>query len=107
MAKIRKVLMLLENTSAPADHRVWPEAILLRDTGFQVSVISPKGTKDQRESYICIDDIHVYRYRLPVIEHKYIGYIAEYVVALVMTFCLSVKVLFQRGFRCDPCRQPS
>lgn len=98
MAKIRKVLMLVENTSAPADHRVWPEAIVLRDNGFQVSVISPKGIEDQRESSICIDGIYVYRYHLPVIEHKYIGYIVEYVVALLMTFCLSWKVLFQRGF---------
>jgi len=98
MAKIRKVLMLVENTAAPADHRVWPEAILLRDNGYQVSVISPKGTKDQQESYICIDNIHIYRYHLPVIEHKYIGYIAEYAVSLLMTFCLSWKVLFQRGF---------
>jgi glycosyltransferase involved in cell wall biosynthesis len=98
MAKIRKVLMLVENTSAPADHRVWPEAIVLRDNGFQVSVISPKGSEDHRESYICIDDIHVYRYHLPVIEHKYIGYVVEYAVSLVMTFCLSWKVLFQRGF---------
>lgn len=98
MAKIRKVLMLVENTSAPADHRVWPEAIVLRDNGYQVSVISPKGSEDQRESYICIDNIHVYRYHLPVIEHGYIGYIVEYVVSLLMTFCLSWKVLFQRGF---------
>ena len=98
MAKIRKVLMIVENVPAPVDHRVWPEAIVLRDNGFQVSIISPKGTTDQRESYICIDNIHIYRYHVPVIEMNYISYVVEYSVALLMTFCLSLKILFQRGF---------
>ena len=98
MTKKGKVLMLVENCPAPADHRIWPEAILLRDSGYQVSIISPKGTADQRESYTCIDSIHIYRYHLPVIEQKYVGYVVEYGVALFLTFCLSWKVLFQRGF---------
>ena len=98
MTKKGKVLMLVENCPAPADHRIWPEAILLRDSGYQVSIISPKGTTDQRESYTCIDSIHIYRYHLPVIEQKYVGYVVEYGVALFLTFCLSWKVLFQRGF---------
>jgi glycosyltransferase involved in cell wall biosynthesis len=98
MTKVRKVLLLVENCPVPADSRVWPEAIVLRDSGYRVSIISPKGVTDQQESYTCIDDIHIYRYHLPVIEHKYIGYPMEYGVALFMTFCLSVKVLLQRGF---------
>jgi Glycosyl transferases group 1 len=98
MTKMRKVLMLVENCPAPADHRIWPEAMVLRDSGYQVSIISPKGAADQRESYTCIDNIHIYRYHLPVIEQKYVGYVVEYGVALFLTFCLSVKVLFQRGF---------
>ncbi len=98
MAKIQKVLMLVENVPAPADRRVWPEALVLRDHGYQVSIISPKGATNQQESHICIDGIHIYRYHLPAIEKKYIGHILEYSVALLMTFCLSVKVLFQRGF---------
>lgn len=98
MANIRKVLMLVENVPAPADRRVWPEALVLRDHGYQVSIISPKGMTDQREAHVCIDGIHIYRYHLPAIEKKYIGHMLEYSVALLMTFCLSVKVLFQRGF---------
>lgn len=98
MAKIHKVLMLVENVPAPQDLRVWPEAIVLRDQGYQVSIISPKGVTDQRESYTCIDKIHIYRYHLPAIEQKYVGHIIEYSVALLMTFWLSLKVLFERGF---------
>lgn len=98
MPQLYRVLMVVENCPAPQDHRVWPEAKVLRDHGYHVSIISPKGITDQRESYICIDDIHIYRYHLPAIEQKYIGHIVEFSVALLMTFWLSLKVLFQRGF---------
>lgn len=98
MAKTRKILMLVENLPVPPDRRVWPEANTLRDHGFQLSIISPKGASEHRESYICIDGVHIYRYHIPMIEHKYIGYITEYGVALLMTFWLSVKVLFRHGF---------
>lgn len=98
MVKTHRVLMLVENIPAPLDRRVWPEANVLRDNGYQVSIISPKGATDHRESYTCIDNIHIYRYHLPVIEQKYISHIVEYSVALLMTFWLSLKVLFRHGF---------
>lgn len=90
--------MLVENCPVPTDNRVWPEASVLRDSGYQVSIISPKGETDQRETYICIDGIHIYRYHLPTLKQKYISHIVEYSVAMLMTFCLSLRVLFQHGF---------
>ncbi len=98
MSKARKILMLVENLPVPADHRVWTEATTLRDQGFQVSVICPKGSTRYRESYVCIDNISIYRYQLPTTGHKYAAYIAEYGVAVLMTFWLSLKVLFRQGF---------
>jgi glycosyltransferase involved in cell wall biosynthesis len=98
MASVKKVLMLVENQPAPADRRVWPEALALRDHGFQVTIISPKGVGKHREAHVCIDGIHIYRYRLPTPGNKYIAYFAEYGVALIMTFLLSVKVHFRHGF---------
>ena len=65
MAKVKKILMLIENMPAPLDRRVWPEAIALRNHGFQVSIICPKGSTQYQESYICIENIHIYRYQLP------------------------------------------
>jgi glycosyltransferase involved in cell wall biosynthesis len=98
MAKVNKVLMLIENMPAPADRRVWPEAKALRDAGYQVSIICPKGSGQYEESHVSIDGIAIYRYRLPVVRHKYLAYIAEYGMALLMIFLLSFKVLFRRGF---------
>ena len=90
--------MLVENIPVPIDPRVWPEAIALRDHGFQVSIICPKGPTQHRESYICIENIHIYRYQLPTIRSKYIAYVVEYGVAIFMTFWLSFKVLMRHGF---------
>src|SRR5437667_2743515 len=98
MAKVNKILMLIENIPAPMDPRVWPEATALRDHGFQVSIICPKGSTQHREPYICLVNIHIYRYQLPEPGHKYIAYVVEYSLAMLMTFWLSFKVLFRHGF---------
>lgn len=90
--------MLVENNPAPADNRVWAEAIALRHHGFRVCIISPKGSTRDQESHECIDDIHIYRYKLPKTDSRYTSYCMEYAVAMLMTFMLSLKVLFRHGF---------
>jgi len=94
----KKILMLVENVPAPADRRVWNEAMTLRDQGYQISIISPKGTSKHGESYSLIENIHIYRYSLPAIEQKYLAYPVEYSVAMLMTFFLSLKVWRRHGF---------
>ena len=98
MATAHKVLMLVENLPIPPDPRIWAEATTLRDHGFLVSVICPKGSSQHQESYVCIDNIHIYRYKLPVNANKFNSYIAEYGVALLKTFWLSLVVLLRHGF---------
>lgn len=96
MKKIPKVLMIVENLSVPGDPRVWAEAMTLRDAGMLVSIICPKSQK-QRESYVCLESIHIYRYTRP--EGTGIkGYCVEYSFALLLTLLGSFKVLLQRGF---------
>ena len=98
MAKTYKILMLIENASVPLDNRVWAEALALREAGFEVSIIGPKGPSMDREPYICIEGIYIYRYDLPTTTNKYSTYILEYTITMFMMFLLSLKVLFQRGF---------
>ncbi len=93
-----KVLMLVENISVPADPRVWREACTLRRYGLQVSIICPKGKTRDQESYVCLEGIHIYRYRLSTTIEKSSDYIKEYGVAMLMTFLLSLRVLFRHGF---------
>jgi glycosyltransferase involved in cell wall biosynthesis len=98
MGKTNKILMVVENLSVPTDPRVWAEARTLREAGYQVSIICPKGCGRDEESYVCIDDIFIYRYRINVMGNRYTAYSAEYGIALVKTFLLSFKVLFRHGF---------
>jgi glycosyltransferase involved in cell wall biosynthesis len=101
----RSVLILVENLPCPFDRRVWQEARALRDAGYAVSIICPTG-KGCEKTYEVIDDIHIWRYRLPLEGAGAVGYLLEYGIALTRTFALSLKVLFKRGFdvvhACNP-----
>lgn len=97
-AKQNKVLMLVENLSVPADPRVWREACTLTSAGYAVSIICPKGETRDTEAYVCIENIHIYRYALSTTINRSSDYIKEYGVAMLMTFWLSLKVLVRHGF---------
>lgn len=96
--QVQKVLMLIENCSVPLDSRVWASAQTLREQGFQVSIIGPKGTNLDQEPYVCLDGVHIYRYWAPPTHSTCAAYFLEYGIALVMTFFLSLKVLLRHGF---------
>lgn len=98
MQKQIKILMLVENLPVPADPRVWKEATTLHEAGLQVCIICPKGATKQQEPYRCIDGIHIYRYQLPTTANSGGAYLKEYCTALLMTFFLSLKILFRHGF---------
>jgi glycosyltransferase involved in cell wall biosynthesis len=100
-----RVLVLVENLPVPFDRRVWQEACTLRDAGWTVSVICPTG-KGCEQRYEMLDDIAIYRYRLPIEAAGALGYALEYGVALFWSFLLSLRVLMTRGFdvvhACNP-----
>ena len=101
----QRVLILVENLPSPFDRRVWQEATALRDAGRTVSIICPTG-RGYEKRYEEIDGIAIYRYKLPVEASGALGYAIEYGVALTMTFLLSWRVFFGRGFdvihACNP-----
>ena len=105
MSRPRRVLILVENLPSPFDRRVWQEATALRDTGYEVSIICPTG-RGHEARFEVIDGVHIWRYALPVEGAGALGYLAEYSVALISTFFLSLKVLWKRGFdvvhACNP-----
>ncbi len=99
------VCIVVENLPVPFDRRVWQEARTLREAGYRVSVISPKG-KGFEKSYQELEGIEIYRYRLPVEGAGAVGYLAEYAVALAASFRLAVKIYRKTRFRilhaCNP-----
>ena len=98
MRRVHKVLLLIENCSVPMDSRVWAEALTLREHGFHVSIIGPKGANLDQESYVYLDGVHIYRYWSPPNSSKHTAYVIEYGVAMMMTLFLSLKVFLRHGF---------
>jgi glycosyltransferase involved in cell wall biosynthesis len=90
--------MLIENLSFPMDRRMRQEALALRDAGYDVSVICPKGENQDRRSFEVVDGIRVYRYPLLVQASGGLGYLFEYSSALLLTFVLMLGIALTRGF---------
>ena len=89
----------------PFDRRVWSEARTLRDAGWRVTVICPKGV-DARRWHERIDGIEVFRYPLPTTAAGLLAHIAEYGVAIPATLLLSLLARGRRRFdvvhACNP-----
>jgi len=101
----RKVLIIVENMSVPQDFRVWKEARSLREAGYQVAVLCPKG-KGARQTYELLDEIHIYRHPMPEEGNSPAGYVWEYACALFWQFLYSWWIYVRRGFQviqgCNP-----
>lgn len=98
------VCIIVENLPVPLDRRVWKEACALRDAGYRVSVICPKG-KGYSASYESLDGIEIYRHRMWEAS-GILGYFLEYAFALLAEFVLTVKVFIRTRFQilqgCNP-----
>ena len=101
----RKVLIIVENLPVPFDGRVWKEACALRDAGYQVTVLCPRG-KGYAENYELLEGVHVYRHPMPKEGNTPAGYLWEYGWALFWEFLYSWWIFLRRGFHviqgCNP-----
>ncbi len=106
LAKQPSILMIVENLTVPIDRRVWQEATTLRDSGYRVSIICPKGAQ-YTKTYEILDGIHVFRHPLPYEADGALGYALEYSWALFWEFVLSIRAHFKVGFDCiQACNPP-
>lgn len=103
--KPTRVLIIVENLPVPFDRRVWLEATTLREHGYHVSVICPKG-RGFENAFETIDGIDVYRHPLPIEASGGASYILEYGAALFWQTILTLKILLRGGIdiihACNP-----
>lgn len=101
----RKVLIIVENLPVPFDGRVWKEALSLRQAGYEVTVLCPRG-KGYEKGYELLDGIHIYRHPAPKEGNTPLGYLWEYGCALVFEFLYALWIYLRRGFHviqgCNP-----
>jgi glycosyltransferase involved in cell wall biosynthesis len=104
-ARRRRILIIVENLPVPFDRRVWAEAQSLRNAGYNVSVICPRGPFAE-SPYELIDSIEIHRHPLPIQAKGKLAYFAEYGSALFWEFIYSLKVFWNTGFdaihACNP-----
>lgn len=97
-ARAPRALILVENLSVPFDRRVWREAKSLRDAGWTVSVISPRGLDRDTAPHEVVDGVEVHRFRLFEAGDGLKAYLLEYSLALLAMFWLSLRVWRRTGF---------
>jgi len=100
-----RVLILVENLTVPFDRRVWLECLTLKEEGYKISVICPKGEEYQK-SHEVIEGVSIYRYPTPPATGGVLSYFWEFVYCWLMTAGLAVVVLLREGFdvihACNP-----
>src|ERR1700712_2874375 len=102
----RRVLIVVENLPVPFDRRVWLEATTLTRHGYAVSVICPKA-KGFNRGFEVLEDVHIYRYPMPIDAGGAVGFFLEFVWCFLATAALSLRVAIAgRGFdvlhACNP-----
>lgn len=81
---MKRVVILVENLPVPLDRRVWQEATTLREAGWSVTVIGPRGGPTMRSLRERRDDIEVLRYPQRAATGL-AGYLLEYAPSLFFT----------------------
>ncbi len=101
----KKILIIVENLPVPFDGRVWKEACALRDGGYQVTVLSPRG-KGSAQNHEVLEGVHIYRHPMPKEGNTPFGYLWEYGWAIFWEFLYTWWIFLTRGFQviqgCNP-----
>src|SRR5262249_25133764 len=77
--------------------RVWKEACSLRQDGYEVTVLCPRG-KGYAKGYELLDGVHIYRHPMPAEGNSAFGYVWEYGWALFWECFYAWWIYFRRGF---------
>jgi glycosyltransferase involved in cell wall biosynthesis len=93
----RKILIIVENLPVPFDTRVWKEACSLRNNGYEVTVLCPRG-RGYKKRHEILDGIHIYRHPLPKEGNTPLSYVWEYGCALFCEFVFTCWIYLRRGF---------
>ncbi len=95
MTPNQKALLLVQNNAYPADFRVRREAEALRDAGYLVSVIAPRGAGQPLQEQV--DGIDVYRFAAPAGGRGLWSYLWEFSYCTLAMGALSVRVAWRHG----------
>lgn len=90
-----RVLIIVQNLWVPFDRRVWLECQALIASGYDVTVVCPKGPGDP--SYQVIDGVTAHKYKAYSPGGSKLGFVAEYIYSFVATLRLVLLARKQGG----------
>lgn len=91
-ASAGRALILVENLSVPFDRRVWQESLALREHGYEVFVVCPRGEGRDSEAHSTLEGVEIHRYPLRPARGGPLGYPREYAAALWHSLRLSLRL---------------
>lgn len=94
----KRVLIIVENSPVPHDTRVWKEATTLQRSGYEVTVLSPRGKKGCEKGFEILEGIHIYRHPRPKELAGALGYLLEYGSAFLLEFLYAWWIFLRRRF---------
>ena len=101
----KKILIIVETLPVPFDSRVWKEACSLREAGYEVTVLCPRG-KGYVKGHEVLNGVRIYRHPMPKEGNSASGYLKEYGCALVWELLYAVWIFLRHGFQviqgCNP-----
>jgi glycosyltransferase involved in cell wall biosynthesis len=99
-----RVLIIIQNLWVPFDRRVWLECQALVASGYDVTVVCPKGPGDP--SYQVIDGVTVHKYKAYAPGGSKLSFVWEYAYSFLMTLRLVFRARkagkFQVLQACNP-----
>jgi glycosyltransferase involved in cell wall biosynthesis len=81
-----RVLIIIQNLWVPFDRRVWLECKALVASGYDVTVVCPKGPGDP--AYQVIDGVTVHQYKAYAPGGSKLGFVTEYAYSFLLTLRL-------------------
>lgn len=93
-----RVLLVVENFSVPSDRRVWQEATSLVRSGYDVTVICPRGTERDTAPYELLDGVAIHRFELDSSSGGVRSHLREYSSALLQIGRLARQLSQERRF---------
>jgi len=100
----KHILIIVQNLPVPFDRRVWLECQALKDAGYEVSVVCPKGPGDP--ALEVLEGVTLYKYRSYTGGGGLLGYLLEYLYSFFATAFLVLRVWRRKRFNalqaCNP-----
>jgi glycosyltransferase involved in cell wall biosynthesis len=100
----RSVLIVVQNLPVPLDRRVWLECQALRNAGYDVAVICPKGPGDRK--FEVREGVSLYKYKAAPATSGLFSYMLEFAYCWLRTALISLRVYRRHRFEvfqaCNP-----